>query len=215
MTRTRIMVVAGTLALWSAAPADAQEAPADATVEEEQLGKLNLGLQTGVVLPQLQSELGTTVGVQAHVGYRVWRSLVPLLGASYAQPEVSNEMSDPRLPGDYSTSTTQRELALTLGAFWRFLPAHAKVNGYAGAGARVWLLETITNGESGGAEFLENRETSTRVGGAVFGGGELRLGPGAALLELDLGGSDLPHLITGDVATTSISLTVGYRVLLL
>jgi hypothetical protein len=100
---------------------------------------------------------------------------------------------------------------MSLGAVWRFLPLARRMNGYGGVAARMWLLDTRTDGDAGGAEFLENRETSTRLGGALVAGGEYRAGPGAALLELDVGGSDLPHLITGDVATTAIALFAGYR----
>ena len=73
-------------------------------------------------------------------------------------------------------------------------------------------MSSDTLGE--GIEFLlENRETSTRYGAALLGGVEYILGPGAAVFEVDVGGSDLPHLITGDVNTTAIATTIGYRLL--
>jgi hypothetical protein len=206
---TKMLAALATLCLTGPAFAESDlEARAEAP-------RLNLSLGTGVVFPQLQSELGTTLGVQLGVGYRVFGGLVPFVSAGYAQPSVETEQTDPRLPGDYMTDTVQKELTLSAGAFWRFLPADASFNGYAGLAARIWLLETRTNGMSGGNEFLQNEETSTRLGGAVFGGGELRLGPGAAMVELDIGGSDLPHLVTGDVATTAVTLLVGYRLLLM
>ncbi|HUH05120.1 MAG TPA: outer membrane beta-barrel protein [Kofleriaceae bacterium] len=183
--------------------------------DEAETGRLNVSLGVGLVFPQIQSELGTSGGVQLGVGYRVWKQLVPFAGVGYSQPGVDNTRSDPRLPADYMTATTQRELMLSAGGFWRFLPASSSINAYAGLAARVWLLESRTNGEAGGETFLENEETSTRYGGAVFGGGEYRVGPGAVMLELDIGGSDLPHLVTGDVTTTAISLFAGYRLLLL
>jgi hypothetical protein len=206
MHTTRLTIIA-VLALASA-PAAADEAG--------DTGKLHVGLHAGLVLPQLQSELGTTAGIELEAGYRVWRGLAPFLALGYAQPGVDGDLSDPRLEaGDYTTETRQRELTLTVGALWRFMAPGATLNAYAGLGARAWMLETITNGAAGAADFLENRETSTRYGGAVLGGAEYRLGPGAGVLELDIGGSDLPHLITGDVATTAVSLFVGYRLLLL
>ena len=42
---------------------------------------------------------------------------------------------------------------------------------------------------------------------------EYGVGPGAATAVLDLGDSSLPHLVTGDVRTTALSLTLGYRML--
>lgn len=205
----KMLATFGTLCL-------AGPALADTGLEaRDEAPRVNLSLGAGVVFPQLQSELGTTVGVQVGVGYRVVAGLVPFVSAGYAQPSVETEQADPRLPGDYMTDTVQKELTLSAGAFWRFLPADAAFNAYAGLAARIWLLETRTNGMSGGSEFLENEETSTRLGGAILGGGELRLGPGAAMVELDIGGSDLPHLVTGDVATTAVSVLVGYRLLLM
>jgi hypothetical protein len=112
----------------------------------------------------------------------------------------------------YSTETTQRELMLTIGATWRFLAPASRLNAYGGLGPRVWLLETVTNGRAGGMDFGENQERSTRFGAAAWGGAEFLVGPGAVAAELDIGGSDLPHLVTGDVATTAIALQVGYRV---
>jgi hypothetical protein len=111
----------------------------------------------------------------------------------------------------YSTDTTQRELTMTLGASWRFLNAASRWNAYAGLGGRIWLLETVTKGSSGGVRFGENQETSTRIGAAAWAGAEFLIGPGAAVAELDFGGSDLPHAITGDVSTTALALQVGYR----
>lgn len=187
-----------------------QPAPDDANT-----ARLNVALGVGLVFPQIQSELGTSGGVQLGVGYRVWKQLVPFAGVGFSQPGVENAQSDPRLPADYMTTTSQRELTLSAGGFWRFLPASSSINAYAGLAARAWLLESRTNGESGGETFLQNEETSTRYGAAVLGGGEYRVGPGAVMLELDIGGSDLPHLVTGDIATTAISLFAGYRLLLL
>ena len=72
-------------------------------------------------------------------------------------------------------------------------------------------LETLTNGTAGETSFLENREKSTRVGAVAALGGEYRLGPGAATLTVDCGGSDLPHLVTGEVQTTAVGPSLGYR----
>jgi opacity protein-like surface antigen len=177
--------------------------------------RLNAAIGIGVVFPQIQSELGTSAGVQLTVGYRVWKRLVPFAGVGFTRPRVETAQPDPRLPADYSTKTAQRELTASFGVLWRFRPATARLNAYAGAAARIWMLETRTNGESDSNTFRQNDETSTRFGGALLGGAEYRLGPGAVMLELDVGGSDLPHHVTGDVATTAVSILAGYRFLLL
>ncbi len=174
--------------------------------------RADLALQTGIVLPQVASHLGSAVGIRLDVGVRLGGRLSVFGAVGYSQPGVSHSQSDPRLAaGDYTTSTTQRELTLATGLVWRFLPMTGTFNVYAGLGAKVYLLETITSGSSSGQSFGENRETSTRSGATGLGGLEYRLGFGAACAELELGGSDLPHLITGDVATTAVAFTVGYR----
>lgn len=173
----------------------------------------HVGLHAGLVLPQLGSELGTTGGVTLDAGYRLWRGLTPFFAASYAQPVVEGSYGDPRLTAtSYTTTVTQRELTLTLGALWR-QPLGTRAAIVGGAGARAWLLESVATGSAGDEPFLENTETSTRWGGVGLLGGELRLGPGALALTLELGGSALPHLITGDVATTALGVELGYRFL--
>lgn len=194
------------------APAPAPEPAPASPAGVPRVGDLHIGLHSGVVLPQISTELGTALGGKLEVGYRVWRNLAPVLAFGYSQPVADNAQPDPRLTGtDYTASTTQRELTVTVGAVWWFLPRGSLLNGYAGVGARVYLLETLTNGQSMGEPFLENRETSTRFGGVGTAGAELRVGPGAIALEAELGGSGLPHLITGDVSTTAVQLTLGYR----
>ena len=172
----------------------------------------HVGLYTGVVLPQLGSELGTTIGVQLEGGVRVWRHLALFGAVAYAQPSVDTTKTDPRITaGTYMTSTKQRELTATLGLMWWFREPGEKWNVFIGAGGRVYFLETITNGEAGGMPFGENREQSARFGGMGEVGAEVLLGPGALGLTIEVGGSSLPHLITGEVQTTALQVLVGYR----
>lgn len=187
----------------------------EASLEEEPANasyRVELGLGTGVLFPQLSSELSTSAGIELDVGVPVWKALSAVGAIGYSQPVVDSSLSDPRVAGNmYSTDTTQRELTITVGTTWRFLKPTSRLNAYGGVGPRVWLLETLTNGSANGMSFGENQETSTRFGAAAWGGVEFLIGPGAAAAELDVGGSDLPHAITGDVATTAAALQVGYR----
>jgi hypothetical protein len=177
--------------------------------------RADVGVHAGVVLPQLGSKLGTAVGFKLDGGYVVWRRLAITLAVSYSQPPVDHTVMDPRVPGgSFTSSSTQREFGVLVGGRWRFLPPSSSFNAYAGLGAKVYFLKTLVDGEAAGQAFLENTEQSTRVGGAVFGGSELRAGPGAACLELEIGGSALPHTTTGDVQTTAVSVTLGYRFLI-
>jgi len=200
MRRAAILSVAAATILMAAGPAEAEQ------------GRGHIGLYSGVVLPQLGSELGTTIGVQLEGGYRVWKNLAPFLAVSYSQPTVDTTKTDPRITaGTYMTSTTQRELTVTLGAMWWFREPGEKWNIFLGLGARVWFLKTITNGSAGGMPFGENTEQSARFGGMGQVGAELTLGPGALGLTVEVGGSELPHVITGDVQTTALQIALGYR----
>ena len=76
--------------------------------------KVEIGLSTGVFLPQISSELGTAASVEIDVGVPVWKSLTVVGAIAYSQPTVDGGQSDPRLmDAMYSTETTQRELTLT------------------------------------------------------------------------------------------------------
>jgi hypothetical protein len=86
-------------------------------------------------------------------------------------------------------------------------------NVYGAGGPRLYLLRTRVQGSSAGAEFGENTQTATELGLALALGGELALGPGRLLAELDLGAGPLRGLITGDAAASALGLVVGYRLL--
>ncbi|MCC7542828.1 MAG: hypothetical protein IT379_41820, partial [Deltaproteobacteria bacterium] len=69
-------------------------------------------------------------------------------------------------------------------------------------------------GTGGGQPFGQNTEQSTQAGAVFQLGGELRAGPGAALLEVSFGISDLPHTITGQTSTGALAVELGYRLFL-
>jgi hypothetical protein len=178
-----------------------------------------LGLKVGVLLPQIATQLGTAVagGLELSWGFPVLDRRIGLyLEANYTQPSVSRtSLADPRVGGGtYDGDQTQRELTLGGGLYGRIAPPGSTWNGYLLAGARAYLLETVSNGSAAGAPFGENTEKSTQLGGFAALGGERRLGPGALLLEVGFGSSPLPHTITGDVSTSAIVIQLGYRLFL-
>lgn len=177
-----------------------------------------LGAKLGIVLPQIATELGTTWGAEIEGSFllpALERRLAAFAAFGYTQPVVSRTaLSDPRLAGAYDGKQTQRELTLGAGVLARLFPPGARFNGYSALGARLYFLETVTVGAQGGAAFGENQERSTRVGAVFTVGGEMTVWRGAAGAELQLGASDLPHTITGDVSTGALSVVVGYRLFL-
>lgn len=171
-----------------------------------------LGLQVGVMIPQLANTLDTNFGLKVDYGYRVWDRLSIVVGFLYTQPESHVKQADPRLPaGDYRTDTVQRQYVFTLGPLWRFLARSKGFNGYVLAGARMYVLQTVTEGSSGGQAFGTNQEVSVQGGGVLELGGEYGIGPGAITLSLEFAGAKLPHVITGKVPDLTILLAAGYR----
>jgi|GEM_PF-2187481 hypothetical protein len=158
-----------------------------------------VGIDLAVLLPFLERRLA----VQAEVGWAP-------PGAGVAATE------DPRLgaPGSMSTwtaSMTTDELFVGGGLLFRFLPPGEIFVPYLGVSGRLYFLRTITWGVGAGEPFGENSEVSMQGGLGVNLGGEVRLGPGALVIDVGFGWSELPHTITGPTSTSAISAQLGYR----
>lgn len=199
---TRTLLAISLMAMALPAQADDMDRP----------GPLAVGAKVGIVLPQISTELGTTWGTELDASFRVIERVTVFGGFGYTQPRVSRtSVMDPRVGTSYDGTQTQRELTLSAGARYGFMPPESMWNAYAGLALRMYMLETVTVGDAAANDFGRNTEKSTRVGGVIVAGGQRRIGPGAALAELQLGGSSLPHLITGDVTTAAMALGLGYR----
>jgi hypothetical protein len=192
--------------------------PLGAQEVAEDVPSFGIAGKVGIVFPQVATELQTTWGLELEASYLLPpmdRRIGVFLAAGYTQPEVSRtSLQDPRVGGSYDGTQTQKELTLGAGAVFRFLRPTSEWNAYVAAGLRVYFLQTVTVGSAGGSDFGENTEQSTHVGGVFALAGERRLGPGALVLEVQLGTSSLPHLITGDVSTGALAVAVGYRLFL-
>jgi hypothetical protein len=175
------------------------------------------GARAGVTLPQISSELGAHFVGAIEAGYILpWlQGRLQVFGAAaYCQPEHTASGTDPRLTataGSYSFTTIQREMTFDLGVLGRFLPQSSMFNGYAAVGPRLYLLQTVTSGKSGGENFGTNREQSTKAGVYTAVGGEMILGPGRVMLQMAFAYSPLGHEITGDISTSSLMISAGYR----
>lgn len=190
--------------------------PAVATAEPTAaLGPIGIGAKVGLVLPQIATELDTGLGLELEGSVALppmQRRLAAFLALSWTAPRIARAgIDDPRLEGAYDGTQVQDELVLGLGLLGRILPLGSAWNGYGALGARAYFLRTRTWGHADGAPFGHNRETSTRFGGMLALGGERVLWKGAAFLEATFSSSDLPHLVSGDVATSTIGFQIGYR----
>lgn len=157
---------------------------------------VNGAIEGGYILPVLNRG----IGIYADVAYTV--------------PTTTGETTDPRVPGGkYSWTLTQKELTITpmvvyrMTRFGRFVP-------YVGLGPRIYMFESITEGKAGNQTILETKERSTKFGGAIPLGVDIKLGPGALLAELLFEIGPLTHALTGDTTTAATSLSVGYRLML-
>ena len=188
-----------------------------ATAQAEE-PKFGVAAKVGVLLPQIATELGAAPmgGLELSFAFP-WasRRVGFYLECGYSQPTVSrSNVADPRVgTGTFDEEQTQKELMTGLGLVFRVHPPASRWNGYALLGARAYFLRTVSVGSANMQEFGENREQSAKLGGYFALGGEHQLGPGALLLEVGFGTSDLDHLITGDVSTSAIAIQLGYRFL--
>lgn len=194
--------------------ADTEEAEAEPEEPTEGPGSFVLAVEIGGFFPF--DNLGIHVRYGVEVGYLLPfldRRLEVMVSAGYAEPR--RDFDD----GDYHGEVHTQELTASLGPRFRFLPLTSSFNLSLAAGPRLFFLRSKSTGKSmpsdgttQSADFAEFKEQSMEVGVFAALGAEYFIGPGAILLDVDLGWSKLPHTITGaDEATTNVSLTLGYR----
>jgi hypothetical protein len=202
----------------SAPPAPVAAAPV--TPDDFRNAWVTLGVRAGVYVPGVVNAMDPHANLTFEVAVLLPfldRMLGVTLDGSWAGPGSSRERMDPRLGESgaaWSYSMQTQEGFFSAGLIFRFLPPGSVFVPYLSAVARLYLLETRVNGSSGGQEFGENIEQSAQAGFGVSAGGELRLGPGALLLDVSFGYSDLPHVITGATSTGALGAQLGYRLFL-
>jgi hypothetical protein len=105
---------------------------------------------------------------------------------------------------DYDLSEQSLDFGLRLA--YQFLPVGDRFFPYAGVAPKLFLLKsTVTSlGQ-------DNKDVSTSVGFAAFGGAAMTLGPGHVFGELEYQWGGLSHPITGDAHLAGFALVLGYR----
>src|SRR5262249_43940111 len=114
----------------------------------------------------------------------------------------------------YDWELRQKELVLQPTFLYRFTWLTDAVVPFVGIGPRMYLLESVVRGSSGGQTFQDTKETSTKFGFGIPVGAELPLGPGGLMAELLFQWGPLDHRATGDTHLAAMSLFLGYRALL-
>lgn len=138
-----------------------------------------------------------------------------LLDTTYTAPKTDGSTPDARMPdGKYDWELRQKALVFQPTFEYRFTMLSDKITPYAGIGPRIYLLEDVTRGTSGGQVIKDSFERSTKWGFGVPLGAELALGPGGVFAEFLFQWGPLNHQTTGDTHLGSGSLFLGYRAIL-
>jgi hypothetical protein len=208
----------------SAVPDATSDSTTGSDYTYENGGLAGIGLVTGLKLGGGLGlgAFGSTPVVELEVGYLLpplERSIELFVSGQYAGPQAKgSDVADTygidgasRLPDTASYEITERQAVLTLGALYRLPLDLPLVRPYVGLGGRLYLTEAIIEGKSGDQSFGENIETD--MAGGFFGalGLEAYLGPGAALLELQLGHATQNSYVFRDASATSLNVALGYR----
>jgi hypothetical protein len=214
--KTTTLITLGLL-LSGGAYADESSITATAAPQRDR-GEFLLAVKGGGLFAEPFSKLGASYLVDVEVGYALpvlKHRLAIAIDGGYTAPEAQGTTTDARVEangGTYTWHLQQRELLLGLTLFYRH--PIGRFTPYIGAGPKLFLLESKTSGSAGGGSIPTASEVSTKVGAAIPLGLGVRLGPGDLFLEFALNISGIDHRTTGDTNTGSLSLALGYRLVL-
>lgn len=198
--------------------------PTDGRPIYERGGLAGIGLTVaakfGGGFSQAFSELGAAFVPELELGITLpfaERMLEVFVSGQWAAPTTDGTAGpDPRLPGDQlmTYEVTQQQVALTLGLRLRIPIPSELFRPHFALGARLYLMRTEVSGEGGGEAFGDNEETATEAGFFAAVGGELFVGPGALLLEVQLGYASLDGFVMRDTNVGALNVMLGYRLFL-
>ena len=198
--RTRVGLIVLVLALF----------PLSAAAKEE--GRVLVGLRAAGSFGQPFGPFGVAIVPELEVGF----GLVPVtlfVAGQYSAPVAEGEIAaDPRLPDPRVTRyrLTRQTLAVTLGLMYQLDIGSDRFFPYGSVGPRLYLTRTVVEA-SAGEDFGTNEETASDVGFAAGIGTEMALGPGRALVELQLGWAALDGTVLRATSAGALNLLVGYR----
>lgn len=147
------------------------------------------------------------------------RAFGAYLGAEYTAPKregsLTEDTNPDRVPGGaYDWELRQKQLTLQPTFLFRMSMISEAVVPYIGVGPRIYFLESVVRGSSGGQKFADTTERSTKIGLGLPVGAEISLGPGGILAEFLFQWAPIDHEATGDSNLGAASLFLGYRALL-
>ena len=166
--------------------------------------------RVGVAIPT--SKLGPMVagGLELDVALPVAnRQLVLAFDGTLTRPSHDGSVMDPRVPGGVATYTIhQLEFVIGVMATYRFAPAGRRLVPWLGAGPIVHLLSTR---ETSSLSPDANTATTTKLGGELGGGVDLRAGPGFVVGEARVVYSGLDNLLAGSANAGNVVVATAYR----
>lgn len=182
---------------------------------------LVVGLKAGGGFGQVFSEFGISAVGELEIGYNLPfhdRNLGIYVTGAYSGPTVEGTTAepDPRLPGDgiMSYSVTTHQAVVGLGLIYR-IPIPVDIfRPYVSAGGRMHLMRSDITGSVGGEQFGENSETGMTFGAIGALGGEVYLGPGGLLLEVQFGWAPVEQYVLRGTNVGSLNVAIGYRLFL-
>lgn len=181
---------------------------------------VSIGLKVGGGFSQVFSDLGAAFVPELEVGVILPvldQALTIFVAGQWAAPTAEgSEEADARLPGDgvMSWEVTQSQAIITFGLLFRIPAGGDLLRPYLAGGGRVYLMETEVSGAAGGEAFGTNTETATQWGGYGAAGVDFFVGPGAILVELQVGYSALDGYVMRNTNTGALNAMVGYRLML-
>lgn len=197
------------------------EEPGDAARDESAGGSLlEISLKAGGHFPQITNDLSTNFDAILKVGLGVAaeRRLQVFAELGYTQPTHEVSIMDPRLGATGATFESEmivRDLSTALGLSYFFKDMSSLWLPYAGAALQFHFLKSEVDGSSTMLPFGHYEETSTQVGGFLFGGIGFHLGPGMILGELRFRYAPVDQKVTGDANVGALSVLLGYGLMLL
>jgi hypothetical protein len=200
----------------AAAPPESPVPGAPAEAAQRDRGAFVAGGKVGAALPF--DGLGPMASGIVEIGYVFpWlrRSFGLLVDVAYTVPVKSGtQKNDPRVDGgSYGWNLTQKELTISPMVYYR-LTMLGRVVPYLGVGPRVYLHQSVVEGNVGTQTILQTKEQSTKVGVGVPVGVGFQLGPGELCGEFLFEWGKLDHTATGDSSSMGGNVQVGYRFLL-
>lgn len=205
------------------AAASGGSAQADASLSTDDLGTGEGNKHGGFLLAGKVGGIASFNGLSPFVaggieiGYVLsGGNIALLLDTTYTAPKTDGEVTtDTRVPGStYTWEIRQKQLVFQPTFAYRFTMLSDKVTPYAGIGPRIYLIEDVTRGKSGGEVIKDSFERSTKLGFGIPLGAEIVLGPGGLFAEFLFQWGPQKHDTTGDTNLGSGSLFLGYRAIL-